>query len=236
MKGKLLLDIMETYIYSINGFNDEFDLPGRTYAERTKNLSQEWLQYQLEEFQGAYLIVVVQYWTGNEIARTRVRQQRFAKLIAVSTTNHMLSWNRANTRQIYRYLELNIVQHSAGFVIKDQSSFRDWIRKESYIRTATVMMMLDNAFAIFNNLTPRLQWAEIDLPFPSNEGYFKATKFEDLKDHAGFPIPKIKIKDAFLLLFSPMESAKEDLMPLCNRNLTALDMQMLIHSKVFYLH
>ncbi|KAK6613845.1 hypothetical protein H4I96_00166 [Botrytis cinerea] len=217
VKGKLLLDIMETYIYSINGFNDEFDLPGRTYAERTKNLSQEWLQYQLEEFQGAYLIVVVQYWTGNEIARTRVRQQRFAKLIA-----------------IYRYLELNIVQHSAGFVIKDQSSFRDWIRKESYIRTATVMMMLDNAFAIFNNLTPRLQWAEIDLPFPSNEGYFKATKFEDLKDHAGFPIPKIKIKDAFLLLFSPMESAKEDLMPLCNRNLTALDMQMLIH--ILYVH
>lgn len=98
------------------------------------------------------------------------------------------------------------------------------------------MMMLDNAFAIFNNLTPRLQWAEIDLPFPSNEGYFKATKFEDLKDQAGFPIPKIKIKDAFLLLFSPMESAKEDLMPLCNRNLTALDMQMLIHSKMFYLH
>ncbi|THV48423.1 hypothetical protein BGAL_0249g00080 [Botrytis galanthina] len=216
-KGKLLLDIIETYIYSINGFNDEFDLPGRTYAERTKNLSQEWLQYQLEEFQGAYLIVVVQYWTGNEIARTRVRQQRFAKLIS-----------------IYRYLELNIAQHSPGFVIKDQSSFRDWIRKESYIRTATVMMMLDNAFAIFNNLTPRLQWAEIDLPFPSNEGYFKAAKFEDLKDHAGFPISKIKIKDAFLLLFSPMENAKEDLMPLCNRNLTALDMQMLIH--ILYVH
>lgn len=133
-------------------------------------------------------------------------------------------------------MELNIVQHSPGFVIKDQSSFRDWIRKESYIRTATVMMMLDNAFAIFNNLTPRLQWAEIDLPFPSNEGYFKAAKFEDLKDHAGFPISKIKIKDAFLLLFSPMENAKEDLMPLCNRNLTALDMQMLIHSKTIHLH
>ncbi|KAF7878834.1 hypothetical protein EAF04_000037 [Stromatinia cepivora] len=216
-EGKLLLDTIETYIYSINGFNDEFDLPGRTYAERTGNSSQEWLQYQLEEFQGAYLIVVVQFWTGNEIARTRVRQQRFARLVS-----------------IYRFLELNTVQHSPGFVIKDQDSFRDWIRKESYIRTASIMMMLDNAFAIFNNLTPRLQWAEIDLPFPSNEQYFKAAKYEDLGIHSGFPLPKIKMKDAFLLLYSPMETAEENLMPLCNCNLTAQDMQMLIH--ILYVH
>ncbi|KAJ8069677.1 hypothetical protein OCU04_000105 [Sclerotinia nivalis] len=211
-EGKLLLDTIETYIYSINGFNDEFDLPGRTYAERTGNSSQEWLQYQLEEFQGAYLVVVVQFWTGNEVARTRVRQQRFARLVS-----------------IYRFLELNTVQHPPGFVIKDQDSFRDWIRKESYIRTASIMMMLDNAFAIFNNLTPRLQWAEIDLPFPSNDQYFKAAKYDDLGNHSGFPIPKIKIKDAFFLLYSRMETAEEDPLPLCNCNLTAQDMQMLIH-------
>lgn len=98
------------------------------------------------------------------------------------------------------------------------------------------MMMLDNAFAIFNNLTPRLQWAEIDLPFPSNDEYFKAAKYEDLKDQSGFPIPKIKIKDAFLLLYSPMENTEKDLMPLCNGNLTAQDMQMLIHSMIILLY
>ncbi|ESZ95330.1 hypothetical protein SBOR_4264 [Sclerotinia borealis F-4128] len=216
-KIKLLLDTIETYIYSIIGFSDEYDLPSKTYAERNVNSSQEWLQYQLEEFQGAYLIVVVQYWIGNEIARTRVRQQRFARLIS-----------------IYRSLELNVVQHSPGVVIKDQYSFRDWIRTESYIRTASVMMMLDNAFAIFNNLTPRLQWAEIDLAFPGNDEYFKAATYDDLGNHSGFPIPTIKIKDAFLLLFSPMETADKDLMPLCNRNITALDMQMLIH--ILYVH
>lgn len=216
-EGKLLLDIIETYIYSINGFNDEFDLPGRTYAERKSNSSQEWLQYQLEEFQGAYLIVVVQFWTGNEIARTRVRQQRFARLVS-----------------IYRSLELNTVQHPPGFVIKDQDSFKDWIRKESCIRTASIMMMLDNAFAIFNNLTPRLQWAEIDLPFPSNEQYFKAAKYDDLGGLSKFPLPKIKIKDAFLLLYSPTKTAEEDPWPLSNRNLTVQDMQMLIH--ILYVH
>jgi hypothetical protein len=95
------------------------------------------------------------------------------------------------------------------------------------------MMMLDNAFAIFNNLAPRLQWAEIDLPFPSDDLYFKAAKYDDLRNHSGFPIPKMKIRDAFLLLFSPADSAERDLLPLRGGNLTALDMQMLMHGMSF---
>lgn len=47
--------------------------------------SEEDQQYQLEELQGAYLYVVLQYWTGNPIARSRVRQQRFTRVVAVST-------------------------------------------------------------------------------------------------------------------------------------------------------
>ncbi|KAI9650259.1 hypothetical protein NHQ30_000272 [Ciborinia camelliae] len=210
-KVKLLLDTIEIYIYSINGFNDEFDFSGRNYVRRADNPSREWLQYQLEEFQGAYLILVIQYWSGTEIAKTRLRQQRFAKLVSIS-----------------RCLELHRVQHSLGFIIKDQDTFRDWIRKESYIRTVNAMMKLDHVHAIFNNLPTRFQWAEIDLPFPSNDEYFKAAKHEDLRSHSGFPIAKMKIKDSFLLLYSPMETAEQDLMPLCN-NLTAFDMHMLIY-------
>ncbi|PQE08746.1 C2H2 finger domain (Zms1) protein [Rutstroemia sp. NJR-2017a BVV2] len=216
-KVKYLLDTIESYIYSIPGINDEYDLPGRAYIKRGEDASQDWQQYQLEEFQGAYLMIVLQYWSGNEIARARVRQQRFSRLIS-----------------IYRCLGLQCVQHTPGFMIKDQHSFRRWIRKESFIRVATLMMMLDNAFAIFNNLAPRLQWAEIDLPFPSDDLYFKVAKYEDLRNHSGFPIPKMKIKDAFLLLFSPVDSAERDLAPLRGGNLTALDMQMLMHA--LYVH
>lgn len=98
------------------------------------------------------------------------------------------------------------------------------------------MMMLDNAFAIFNNLAPRLQWAEIDLPFPSDDQYFKAAKYDNLTNHSGFPIPKMKIKDAFMLLFTPAVTAERDLLPLRGGNLTALDMQILMHGKSpFYL-
>lgn len=96
------------------------------------------------------------------------------------------------------------------------------------------MMMLENSFAIFNNIMPRLQWAEIDLPFPSNDDYFKAANYDSLGNHSGYPISKIKIKNAFLLLYSPMETAEKDLMLLRNGNVTALDMQMLIHGKISY--
>ena len=83
-KLKLLLDTIESYIYSIPGLNEEYDLPGRPYVRKGENQSLEWRQYQLQELQGAYLAIVLQYWTGNAIARTRVRQQRFPRIVAVS--------------------------------------------------------------------------------------------------------------------------------------------------------
>jgi hypothetical protein len=82
----MLLDTIEGYIFSIPGLNDEYEAPGRIYVKQGEDASPEWQQYQLEELQGAYLMVVLQYWTGNAIARTRVRQQRFTRVVAVSVS------------------------------------------------------------------------------------------------------------------------------------------------------
>lgn len=89
--------------------------------------------------------------------------------------------------------------------------------------------MLDNAFGIFNNVVPRIQWAEIDLPFPSDDGYFKVSSYDQFITAVAFPIRKMKIKEAFLVLFSPPEVNNNNLAPLRDGNLTAHDMQMLIH-------
>lgn len=80
-KVKVLLDTIECCIYSIPGLSDEYDLPGRQYIKQGANASSAWQQYQLEELQGAYLIIVLQYWTGNTAARARVRQQRFPRVV-----------------------------------------------------------------------------------------------------------------------------------------------------------
>merc|ERR1711964_427468 len=114
-------------------------------------------QYQLEELQGAYLMIVLQYWTGNPTARTRVRQQRFPKVV-----------------HIFHLLDVLTMQHSPALLINDQTSFRTWIRKESFIRTATMAVMLDHAFGIFNNVSPHFQWAEIDLPFQATTHFSKS--------------------------------------------------------------
>jgi hypothetical protein len=85
-KLKSLLDIIETYIFSTPPISDEYESPSRFYVRRGEDSSPEWRQFQLEELQGAYLMVVLQYWTGNPIARTRVRQQRFPRINAVSVS------------------------------------------------------------------------------------------------------------------------------------------------------
>lgn len=84
-KLKILLDTIEWYIFSIPGLGDEYELPGRTFVKQGENAPHEYQQYQLEELQGAYLMIVLQYWTGNTAARTRVRQQRFPRVVAVSS-------------------------------------------------------------------------------------------------------------------------------------------------------
>ncbi|TAQ83093.1 hypothetical protein B7494_g8583 [Chlorociboria aeruginascens] len=214
---KSILDIIESYIYSVPGLNDEYELPGRLYVKQGETSSPDWQQYQLEEFQGAYLMIVLQYWTGNPVARTRVRQQRFTRIIS-----------------IYHALELQTLQHPPSFVINDEHTFKSWIRTESFIRTAGLAMMLDNAFGIFNNVAPRLQWAEIDLSFPSDDAFFRIANYEEFVANSRFLPRKIKIKEAFLLLFSSPETAGQDLRPFRTGNLTALDMQMLIH--LLYTH
>lgn len=133
--------------------------------------------------------------------------------------------------QIFRHLELPTVQHPATFEVKDQASFSAWIRRESFIRLMTMALMLDTNFGIFHNTSPRFQWAELDVPFHSPDTFFCLANYDALlaSNLQITPTTKLKIKDAFLLLFSPPETAEENLRVLRAAALTALDMQMLIH-------
>lgn len=91
--------------------------------------------------------------------------------------------------------------------------------------------MLDNALAIFHNVGPRLRWSEIDLSFPGDNNYFTAASYNDIAIYGRPPEPIRKIKDAFLLLFSPFDGVENGLKTLRAGKLTAMDMQMMIHCK-----
>lgn len=82
---RVLLDTIESCIFSFPALSDEYDVPGRREVKDEETSSPLELQRQrLEELQGAYLMIVLQYWSGNLIARKRARQQRFSKIAAVS--------------------------------------------------------------------------------------------------------------------------------------------------------
>jgi ammonia channel protein AmtB len=74
-----LLNLIETYIYGLPGLRDE--------QEDGLDLSQaaddDILHQQFQTFQGAYLIIVAQYFSGGITARWRVRQQRFSRVLMV---------------------------------------------------------------------------------------------------------------------------------------------------------
>ena len=74
-----LLDVIEAYIFSLPGLRDEYN-ESLSLAE---SLDDETLQYQFEVFQGAYLIIIAQYFSGNAAAKRRARRQRYTRVLDV---------------------------------------------------------------------------------------------------------------------------------------------------------
>ena len=74
-----LLDIIEAYIYSLPGLRDEY-MHSLNLAEAPDDDTR---QYQFEMFQGAYLIIIAQYFSGNAAAKRRVRRQRYTRVLDV---------------------------------------------------------------------------------------------------------------------------------------------------------
>lgn len=78
---KRLLDVMEAYTFSFPGLRDEYGAFSLSEAP-----DEETLEYQFQLFQGAYLMVVAQFFSGNLGARRRARRQRFTTVLGVSTS------------------------------------------------------------------------------------------------------------------------------------------------------
>ena len=76
---KTLLDLIEIFIFSLPGLKDEYFYT-MGYLQMPDD---EALNYHFQTFQGAYLFVVVQYFSGNLAARRRARRQRFCTMLTV---------------------------------------------------------------------------------------------------------------------------------------------------------
>jgi hypothetical protein len=74
-----LLNLIETYIYGLPGLRDEHE----GGLDLSQAADDDILHRQFQTFQGAYLIIVAQYFSGSITARRRVRQQRFSRVLTV---------------------------------------------------------------------------------------------------------------------------------------------------------
>lgn len=81
--AKSLLDVAELYCFSSDVLSPDSEIRlalQEQHAQPAAPMS-DWVAFQ--QFQGAYLMVAVQYWAGNAAARNRAMECRFSEIIKV---------------------------------------------------------------------------------------------------------------------------------------------------------
>lgn len=89
-----------------------------------------------------------------------------------------------------------------------------------------VIVALDSAMGIFNNVPPRIHYCELDLQLPCHAEYFDLSGYAEMLQRSSFPRTRMKLIEAFRKLFvhpSELKAAYQ------NEILCCWDLLYLIH-------
>lgn len=147
--------------------------------------------------------------------------------------------------QIARSFNLPTAQHERVLSITNQHSFQRWVRHECYVRSETkmqdrsppdllnrtmnVMLLLDSAFGIFDNIPPRVDICELDLQLPCDPIYFNFANYHEMAINSLFPHQKMKVLDAYQRLFMTSGSASGFSEPASQSPLNCWDLLVMVH-------
>lgn len=93
------------------------------------------------------------------------------------------------------------------------------------------MIAFDAAMAIFNNVPPRITFAELDVQLPCEQQFWEIGSYMELASQTSMPRPRMRLLDAFQLLFVPTE----EFQPLAEKtDWNCWDLLYLIH--LMYVH
>ena len=95
-----------------------------------------------------------------------------------------------------------------------------------------IMLSLDNAFGIFNNLPPRVELSELDLQLPCDPICFETADYQEMVIYSRFPRPKMKVLDAFQKLFMTQSPTSARFDPVEKNALNCWDLLIVIHRKL----
>lgn len=210
-----LLNLIEAYIYGLPGLRDEYE--GDLDLSQAAN--DDILHQQFQTFQGAYLIIVAQYFSGSITARWRVRQQRFSRVLTVRLAYRLHRRRRADplsfrlrAPSICQLLNISLLYRSPmnthSGVGYGKSPISGWESPvctisaiDEFYRTMNVLLLLDSAFGIFDNVQPRIDLCELDLQLPCDSTYFEIANYQEMAITLLFPPRKMKLLDAYQKLF-----------------------------------
>ncbi|KUJ14468.1 uncharacterized protein LY89DRAFT_736502 [Mollisia scopiformis] len=146
--GKVLLDLVEHYVYSIDDLTEESEV---RQMFRASNPAPEMLPMSMLAFQhlqATYIIVCVQFWAGSLVARRRAADARFAVVVKMA--------RRFGLAKVRHELDDSIDEHS-------------WVLKEGRIRFINTITLLDCAFLFFANFPMRISFSEMNFELPCEE-------------------------------------------------------------------
>lgn len=89
-----------------------------------------------------------------------------------------------------------------------------------------VLLALDSAMGMFNNVPPRISYCELDLQLPSEQQYFGLSSYTEMLQKSLFPPQRMKLIDAFQRFFLPQSEIK---LAFQTESLCCWDMLYLIH-------
>ena len=90
-----------------------------------------------------------------------------------------------------------------------------------------IILALDSAMGMFNNVPARVNYSELDLELPCQPQYFEFPTYLDMSTTGLFPKPRLKSIEAFRKLFLPFDQLRS---PFEDEEMCCWDMLYLIHS------
>ncbi|CRG88903.1 Regulatory protein ADR1 [Talaromyces islandicus] len=213
--AKRVLDFAELYVYSTDALSCENEV-GRIFVNQgTTDMERKgWEMFQ--NFQAAYLMVVIQYWAGTKVSRNRAMEARFSEIILMARSMALTKCRHLPEDRIYEGL---------------------WIQKECRIRTINIISLLDCAFSFYQNFPCRLTPAELECDLPCDNLVFNS---EHPFTHAKFRFTReTTVYEAFQYLFDesqPIPTQKGTQAATTDMSLTVLDTFILIHLLYAYIN
>jgi hypothetical protein len=149
------LDFVEEWIFSDPNFRDD------TLPFDPQDVTNPELQLCLDALKTAYLCIVLQTWEGTEEAKRRARRSRYTDIIGA-----------------YRSLCSKTITHGdiRSYIGQPdpQRSWKQFAVKEALIRSLTYIVLLDSAYAIFNNTPARMVLQEARIAISCPDACFQA--------------------------------------------------------------